>query len=99
VVADGDRGHAGTDLHHHAAALVAEDAGEDAFGILARQGVGVGVADAGGDDADHHLARLGSGHLDLLDLQRTVGFPGDGGARQNHGVTLCKTVWRLLPPV
>src|SRR5690606_42161471 len=60
--------------------LVAEDRGEDSFGVQAVQGVGVGVANAGGLDFDQHLARLRTLQIELHDLQRLLGFEGDGGA-------------------
>src|SRR5262249_21929745 len=80
VVAGADAGDAGADLLDHAAALVPEDDGEAALGVLAREGEGVGVADTAGADADQHLAGARPFDLDLLDLQRSSGLPGDGGA-------------------
>ena len=50
-------GHARAHIDHHARALMAEDRREQAFGIGARAGEFVGVADAGGLDLDQHLAR------------------------------------------
>jgi len=80
VVADGDRGHARPHLDHHARALVAKNAGEDALGVQAVQRIGVGVADAGGLDLDQHLAGARPLQIDLDDLERTFGLKGDGGA-------------------
>ncbi len=64
--------------------FVAQDAGEHAFRILAGQGEGVGVADAGGDDAHQHLAGLRRRDVHLDDLQRLVGGEGDGGTGFDH---------------
>ena len=46
----------GADVDHDARALVAEDRGEQAFRIGARERELIGVADAGGLDLDQHLA-------------------------------------------
>ena len=80
VVARLDAGDARPDLQHHARALMPQDRGEQALGIQPVQGVGVGVADACGLDLDQHLAGLGAFQVDLDDLQRLLGFEGDGGA-------------------
>ena len=74
------RGHARPDLADDPGALMAEDRGEDALGILALERVGVGMADAGRHDLDQHLARLRPVEVDLVDLERRVGRDGDGGA-------------------
>src|SRR5690606_21210090 len=86
------RGHALADRLDDAATLVAEDAGEDAFGVLAGQGIGVGVANTGGDDAYQHFAGLGRFDVHLDDLQRLVGAEGDGGARFD-GHERCPPGW------
>ena len=80
VVARLQRLHAGAALDHDAAAFVAEDAGEGAFRIVARQGEGIGVADAAGDDLQQHLALARAFDVDFLDRQRFFRFPGNGGA-------------------
>ncbi|MDR6354924.1 hypothetical protein Q3H58_001595 [Pseudomonas psychrotolerans] len=85
VIAHGDRGHALAHRLDDATALVTEDAGEDPFGILAGQGVGIGVADAGGDDADEHFAGLGRLDVHFDDLQGLVGREGYGSAGLDHG--------------
>src|SRR5690606_26672088 len=92
VVAHRYRGHALADRLDDAATLVAEDAGEDAFGVLAGQGIGVGVANTGGDDAYQHFAGLGRLDVHLDDLQRLVGAEGDGGARFD-GHERCPPGW------
>ena len=48
---------------------------KDPLGILARQGIGVGMTDAGGDDPHQRLTRLRRGNLDLFDLEGLVGGP------------------------
>ena len=73
------------DFAHDAGALMAQDAREHALGIEPVEGVGVGVADAGGHDLHQHLARLGTLEVELDDLQRLLGFEGDGGPSL-HGV-------------
>ncbi|MNQ17812.1 hypothetical protein D3C85_308360 [compost metagenome] len=80
MVADGETGHAGSDLDHHARALVTQDRGEDALRIQTVQRVGVSVANARRLDLDQHLARARAFQIDLDDLERTFGFEGDGGA-------------------
>ena len=73
-------GHARPDLANDARAFVAEDRGKDAFAVEPVERVGVSVADAGRHDLDQHLASLGAFKVDLDDLQRFLGFEGDGGA-------------------
>jgi len=51
--------HAGDTLahfHHDARALVAQHCGKQALRVVARQGVRIGMADAGVADAHQHLA-------------------------------------------
>jgi hypothetical protein len=79
VAARLQRFHPRAAFDHDAAAFVAEDAGEGAFRIIARQGEGVGVADAAGDDLQQYLALARAFDVDFLDRERLFGFPGDGG--------------------
>jgi hypothetical protein len=51
VVADRHAGDAFAHRFHHAAAFVTEDRREHAFRIFTGQGVSIGVAHPGGDDA------------------------------------------------
>jgi hypothetical protein len=69
VVAHLDAGDALADGLDDAAPFMAQDAGEDAFRIGTGEGEGIGVADAGGDDAHPHFARLGRHDLDFFDGQ------------------------------
>ena len=79
VVARLDGFHARADLDHHACALVAQDGREQAFGIVARAGELVGVADAGGLDLDHHLALFRAFEVDLHHFQRAARLQRYGG--------------------
>ena len=73
-------GHAGSDFFDHRAALVAEDGGENSLRVIATQGVGIGVADAGGDIAHHDLTSLRRLYVDFLDDEGLACFPGNGGS-------------------
>ena len=92
VVARLQRFDAGAALDHDAAAFVAEDAGECAFGVVARQGEGIGVADAAGDDLQQHLALARAFDFDLFNRQRFLGFPGNGGT-SFHDMLLFEMDW------
>ncbi len=81
VIADSHRGDALAHRLNDAATLMTEDAGEYAFRILSGEGVGVGMANTGGDDTDQDLASLGRGDIHFDDLQGLVGAEGNGGAR------------------
>ena len=81
VVAGYDGRHAGTDLLDDRAALVAEDGGEEPLRVGPGKGVGVRVADTGGDDADEDLSLLRPFDVDLFDLQWLARFVGHGGSR------------------
>jgi len=58
---------------------MAEDRGEQAFGIGARQRELIGMADAGRLDLDQDLACARSLELDGRDLQRLAGGDSNGG--------------------
>jgi hypothetical protein len=87
VVALLERRDPGADVHHHARALVAEDAGEEPLRVRARQRVVIGVADARGLHLDENFAGLGAFEVDLDDFQRLLCCEGDGGAGL-HGLVL-----------
>lgn len=57
--------------------LVAENNGEGAFRVLARERVGICVADARVVDLDAHFMGLGRSNLDVLDAELLASFPGD----------------------
>jgi hypothetical protein len=59
--------------------LVPEDDGEGTLGVLARQCVGICVADTGVVDLNADLVGLGGCDLDILNGEILAGFPGNGG--------------------
>ena len=63
-----------------AAALMAENRGKLAFGIVPRQGERIGVADARSDDAHQYFASPRRFQVDFLYAQRLARAPGDGRA-------------------
>ncbi|MPN43710.1 hypothetical protein SDC9_191270 [bioreactor metagenome] len=85
MVADSDRGHAFADRFNDAAPFVTEDGRKDPFRIGAGQGEGIGVADAGGNNAYQHFPGFRRGDVDFGDFERLLGSPGDGGAGFDHG--------------
>lgn len=79
VVAGLAGGDAIADRLDEAGALVAEDDGKGTLGVLARQCVGIGVADARVVDLDADFVGAGRGDLDVFDGEVFGGLPGDGG--------------------
>ena len=79
MVTDRDRGHAGTDLFNDAAAFVAEDRREQAFGIVAGKRECVGVANAGRDNANQHFAGAWTFQINFFHTQGLANSPGNGG--------------------
>ena len=80
VIAGLHAGHACAHLADDAGAFMAEHAGEDAFTVEPVEGVGVGMADAGRHDFHQHFASLGTFKVKLDNLERFLGFKGNGGA-------------------
>ena len=80
VVAGRERVDAVADPLDDAGALVPEHGRRVAGRIGAGRGVEVGVADAAGDEANEHLARLRLGELELLHLERRAEVLQHGGA-------------------
>mmetsp|Transcript_908 Transcript_908/g.2866 ORF Transcript_908/g.2866 Transcript_908/m.2866 type:complete len:492 (-) Transcript_908:40-1515(-) len=72
--------HALADALHRAGALVAQDAGERALGVVPSARVFVRVADAGRLHAHAHLAGARRAHRDLDHLEVSLGLPADGRA-------------------
>jgi hypothetical protein len=87
MVAYGDRRHALADRFDDATALMAQDSRKNAFRILSRQRVGIGMADTGRNNPHQYLAGLRRLDVDLNDLQRLIGSESDGGAGfDGHGM-------------
>jgi len=87
VVPDGNGRDAFADGLDNSAGFVAEDGGEEAFGVCAGQGVDVRVAQGVGDNLDANFAGFRRGHNDL-DLAEVVHAEGDEGFafnRLRHG--------------
>lgn len=59
--------------------FVSQDDGESTLGVLAGEGVGVGMADTGVIDLDADLMGLGHTDLDVLDAEVLASLPGNGG--------------------
>jgi len=72
VITHRNTGHARADLAHDACALVAQDAGKNAFAIQAVERVRIGVADARGFDFHQHLARLRAFEIKLDNFKRLL---------------------------
>ena len=72
------RRHARPYVHHNTGAFMAQDGGEDAFGIGTAECVVVGMANAGGLDLHQHFAKLGALQIDRFDGEGAACFPGDG---------------------
>ncbi len=86
MVAYFQRCHARARLAYDARAFVAENGREQSLRIGARQGVGVGVADAGCLNLDQHLAGLWPFDVDRLDFQGLAGFPSNCGTRLHQRI-------------
>ena len=65
------------DLNHNAGPLMAEDGRKHAFGVVAGQGEGVGMTDAGCLELNHDLALLGAFNVHLFNFEGFARFPGD----------------------
>ncbi len=85
VIAHLNRGHTLAHRLDDAATLVAENAGEDTLAVLAGQGVGIGVANAGSNDANQHFTGLRRRDIHFNDLQGFIRRKGHSGARLDHG--------------
>ena len=83
-----DRGDAGADLADDARAFMPEDRRKDALAVEAVQGVGVGMANAGGLDLDQDFTGFRSFQIELDDFQRFLGLESDGGACLHDPVSL-----------
>lgn len=63
---------------HDTSTLVSEDDGESTLWVLARQCVGICVANTGVVDLDTDFVGFGGSDLDVLDAKVLAGLPGDG---------------------
>ena len=79
MIARLDALHSVADVDHHPGALVAEDGGEEPFGIGPGKGELVGVADPGRADLHQDLAGPRAVELQRLQCQRGARLVGDGG--------------------
>src|SRR5262245_33363767 len=70
----------GAELLDHPSAFVTEHGRRVAGRIGAGRGIEVGVADATGNEAEEHLALLGLGQFELLNLERLAELLEDRGA-------------------
>jgi hypothetical protein len=61
--------------------LVSKNDRESTLGVLARECVGICVADTGVVDLNTDLVGLGGCNLDILDREVLAGFPGNGSLR------------------
>mmetsp|Transcript_54449 Transcript_54449/g.122463 ORF Transcript_54449/g.122463 Transcript_54449/m.122463 type:complete len:264 (+) Transcript_54449:166-957(+) len=77
MVARLEPGHALTDALNDARGLMPKDAGEEALGVEAVEGVCVRVAESDGNVLDAHLPLLRRCHLHLHELQGLLGLEGD----------------------
>ena len=80
---------AGADLAHDPGPFMSEDRRKQAFRIGTREGVGVGMADAGRHDLDEHLAGLRSVDRYRLYGQGLPRRPGDGCANVHQIPPIC----------
>lgn len=64
---------------HDASTLVSQNNGEGTLGVLAGQGVGIGVADTGVVDLNADFVGFGGSDLDVFDGEVLASLPGDGG--------------------
>ena len=75
IVANFDIGDALADGLNDTRALVPEHNGKGTLGVLARERVGIGVADAGVVDLDADLVSFWGRNFDVLDGEILAGFP------------------------
>mmetsp|Transcript_5863 Transcript_5863/g.24238 ORF Transcript_5863/g.24238 Transcript_5863/m.24238 type:complete len:407 (+) Transcript_5863:165-1385(+) len=91
VIAGRHRRHAGADGFDNRASLVAQNAREEALGVLPLERVHIRVAERVGHHLDADLAGFGRRDHDGLVAERLVRRPGDGGfARDRLTRRLCK---------
>ncbi len=84
MIANLNAGNAFANGFHNTTAFVAENGRKYAFRIFTRQRVGIGMADAGGDDAHQHFAFLRWHQINFFNFQRLTSGPGNSGTGFNH---------------
>ncbi|MNR35032.1 hypothetical protein D3C85_1528510 [compost metagenome] len=72
-----EAGDAFAHLHHDTGAFMAEYGREHAFGVVAREGESVGMADASMGDTHQYLALARRGYVDLDDLKGLAWLEGN----------------------
>ena len=72
-------GHTFSDRLYDSPAFVAKNGREDAFGIVARQGISVGMAHPCGNNTYTYLTGLWWHHIYSFNAQWLARPPGDGG--------------------
>jgi hypothetical protein len=70
---------------HDAGAFVSEDRGEQPFGVLAVERVGVRMAHARGHDLHQHFPGSRTREVHFMDLERAIGCDGDCSASLHEG--------------
>lgn len=67
-----------TNRLHNTSTLVSQNDGESTLWVLARQCVGICVADTGVVDLDTDFVSFGGSDLDVFDAKVLASLPGDG---------------------
>lgn len=88
VVTRLDVGDTLTDTLDDTGTLVSENDWESTLGVLARQSVGIGVADTSVVNLDSDLTGLWWGNLNILESKVLASLPGDGGLASD-GLSCC----------
>ena len=76
MIAGRDRGYPRAHFAHDPCALMAQNAGKQAFAVQPIKRICIGVANARGHNLDQHFARLGAFQIKLDNLQRGFGRKG-----------------------
>ena len=76
----GHAGHTRAHFAHDTGAFMTQHGGKLALRIGAGQRIGIGMAQPGGHQLHQHLALARALQIQLDNLERLLGFKGDGGA-------------------
>src|SRR5574337_785448 len=68
--------HTITNTLYYPCSLMTKNTGEETFRILATPGISISVTKSSVEDLDTDLAGLRRSHLNILDHQWLIGFPG-----------------------